>query len=413
MNQSAAKGPQSATNLIVECGLPLIYPIAAPSPIEPAQSRLPAFLRAQVNSLTLFQKEAIVTCARSGTAWRMVSDEGKYLMGHDAAPAPLAFLSVGMVASFLNEILALAAQRNIAIGDIELVQDNFYTMRGSMRDGSMRAGVDDVRLEVRIDADASRNEVRQLVTDAIFASPLMGLMRGRLESLFSLHRNGQRIATGEALEIATVLPDAALQTSQFPPMAPGEWEGILKRIPARQQGTPAPVAGSSLQQEQDRRLNIRAECRLRADGIKQIDIHLINPQGSAFRFLSDESAADNGSGRAPGALAYVAAGIGFCFMTQFGRFAQMRKCDLESYRIIQDSYFSLGGASGGTGEAGQADPLETHVFLETAEDDAFAQMLLDVAERTCFLHTFCRTDLKVDLKVRALGPYRPSADGSD
>ena len=33
---------------------------------------------------------------RPGVTWRLVSDEGPYLNGHDAAPCPLAFLSVGM-----------------------------------------------------------------------------------------------------------------------------------------------------------------------------------------------------------------------------------------------------------------------------------------------------------------------------
>ena len=58
-----------------------------------------------------------------------------------------------------------------------------------------------------------------------------------------------------------------------------------------------------------------------------------------------------------------------------------------------------GGASGGTGQAGKADPLETHVYLESSEDDAFAKNILDVSEQTCFLHAFCKTDLKTKIKL--------------
>jgi len=87
-------------------------------------------------------------------------------------------------------------------------------------------------------------------------------------------------------------------------------------------------------------------------------------------------------------------------MTQFGRYAQIAKKDLRKYRIVQDTHFSLGGASAGTGKAGRADPVETHVYLETGESDDFARTALDMAEQTCFLHAFCRTDLKVRVAIQ-------------
>ena len=89
-------------------------------------------------------------------------------------------------------------------------------------------------------------------------------------------------------------------------------------------------------------------------------------------------------------------------MTQFGRLASMLKLDLSEYRIVQDTHFSLGGASGGTGKAGEADPIETHVYLKTGETDDTAREMLDMAEQTCFLHAFCKTDLKTKLKVKRL-----------
>ena len=53
-----------------------------------------------------------------------------------------------------------------------------------------------------------------------------------------------------------------------------------------------------------------------------------------------------------------------------------------------------------TGKAGTADPLETHVYLETGESDDVAREMLDISEQTCFLHAFCKTDLKTKLKVQ-------------
>ena len=127
---------------------------------------------------------------------------------------------------------------------------------------------------------------------------------------------------------------------------------------------------------------------------------MYNPHGSVFAFLSDEAPENGGQGLAPDAASYISAGIGFCFMTQIGRYANIVKKDLREYRVVQDTHFSLGGASGGTGQAGEADPVETHVFLTAGEDDEFARSTLDMSEQTCFLHAFCKTDLKTRVSIQ-------------
>ena len=49
------------------------------------------------------QKDALV-CTSTGGAWRLASDEGAYLNGLDEAPCPLAFMTTGMAASFMDAI---------------------------------------------------------------------------------------------------------------------------------------------------------------------------------------------------------------------------------------------------------------------------------------------------------------------
>jgi hypothetical protein len=73
------------------------------------------------------QKEALILSSSTDAAWRLASDEGAYLMGDAVAPCPLAFMSVGMVASFAEEVLALARMREIALPGLRFVQDNYYT----------------------------------------------------------------------------------------------------------------------------------------------------------------------------------------------------------------------------------------------------------------------------------------------
>ncbi len=177
--------------------------------------------------------------------------------------------------------------------------------------------------------------------------------------------------------------------------AAGDWSKMIQRggkSPKAEHSTT--LANDSLSDQQNRLLHCRGICTLREDGVKQIEQHLYNPYGSVFYFLSDEAEGAGGHGLAPDAASYISAGIGFCFMTQLGRYAKIVKKDLSSYRILQDTHFSLGGASAGTGKAGTADPVETHVYLDSAEDDEFARNALDMGEQTCFLHAFCRTDLK-------------------
>ena len=363
--------------------------------IEAPPNRMGDALRTWVRSLSGFQKEALVRSARTGDVWRLVSDEGPYLNGHDAAPCPLAFLSTGMAASFMNEITALARQQDVEIRKLKLIQNNYYTMKGSMPKRTMVGGAENIELEVEIDCDLNDAALNEFLINATCASPLNGLMRGKLESLFKLAKNGTELHTAKVAEIdGPSFPDPGDHFSRSragaSPITLMEPVGPTPKKPVAK-GTS--TGGSSLSDEQDRRLNIGAVATLREDGIKDIQQMQYSPYGTSFRFLSSED------GRAPDANTLISAGIGFCFMTQFGRFVSMLKLDLPDYRIVQDTHFSPGGASGGTGKAGTADPVETHVFLMTSEPDETAQEMLDISEQTCFLHAFCRTELKTKLKV--------------
>ena len=385
------------TDIIGSSGVAPFFKVANPEGlgINAPQNRKGDALRTCVRSLSGFQKEALVRSALTGDVWRLVSDEGPYLNGHDAAPCPLAFLSTGMVASFMNEILALAKLRNVEIRKLKLIQDNFYTMKGSMPKRTMVGGAENIELQVEIDCDLDDSALNDFLIQATYASPLNGLMRGQLDSLFKLSKNGQELPTNVAQELkGDLLADPGDQF-QNTTVTPSDFDlvGPVGITPKKEVLKGTVSGGSSLTDEQDRRLNIGAIAVMREDGLKEIQQMQYSPHGTSFKFLSSED------GRAPDANSLISAGIGFCFMTQFGRFVSMLKLDLSDYRIIQDTHFSLGGASGNTGKAGEADPIETHVYLETGESDAVAQEMLDISEQTCFLHAFCRTDLKTKLKI--------------
>jgi hypothetical protein len=77
-------------------------------------------LRTWVRSLGEMQKEALVVSAATGTAWRFACDEGANLGGSNMAPNPLTYLSAGMIASYMNEVTAIAEQRGISMDNLEL-----------------------------------------------------------------------------------------------------------------------------------------------------------------------------------------------------------------------------------------------------------------------------------------------------
>ncbi len=355
-------------------------------------------LRTCVQSLSGFQKEALVRSSATGRTWRLVSDEEAYLNGYNAAPCPLAFLSTGMAASFMKEIQAFSKLQGLEIRSLKLILDNYYTMQGSMPRRTMVGGAENPELQVEIDCDLDDAKLNEFLISAIYASPLCGLMSDKHMSLFKLAKNGQELPTAKVPELdGPLFPDPQ---SHFENTTPGvndlELMSRLDLTPKKEVKRGTAAAGSSLTEEQDRRLNIGAIAVMREDGITELQQMMYSPHNNSFRFLSSED------GRAPDANTLISAGIGFCFMTQFGRFKSILKLDLPDYRIVQDTHFSLGGASGNTGLPGSSDPVETHVYLKTNESDETAQEMLDISEQTCFLHALCRSQLKPILRVRRI-----------
>jgi hypothetical protein len=335
------------------------------------------------------QKEAVVVTS-SGGGWRLASDEGAYLNGLDEAPCPLAFMTTGMASSFMHAIHAGLGGAAIEHRGVRLIQDNYYTMHGSMPRRTMIGGAEPVELAVEIAVDRDAEELKSLVADAVAAAPVSALLRHRLRNTFTLTINECEVPPVASPHMDR--PPLADPRSLFDALAPRETaaEGLVVRggiTPLTDEVTSH--EGSSYAPEQHRRLHLRGICTVRPDGLKVVEQHLYNPHGSIFHLLSDESPANGGGGRAPDANSYIAAGIGFCFMTQFGRFAKIVGKRLDAYRIVQDAHLA----------AGHAGSIETHVYLDTPEEESFARDVLDIGERTCFLHALCRAAVAIHAQV--------------
>ena len=380
---------------------PLFFPVANSDALglSPPPLRHGTALRTWVRSLSVMQKEALVVSGATGRTWRLASDEGPYLAGFDVGPCPLSFMTTGMVASYMNQITAFARNDGVEIRKLRLTLDNYYTMEGSALRGTMTGGAKPPELGVELETDAGTEAIHELVNRAIAASPIRGLLGGVTNSLFTLSSNGSEIPVGRVAELGSGAVDDPGERFAHVQVSPDPVAGeLIAKLKPAEEVEGAGGVNSSLAENQSRVLHVRGVCTLRADGVKEIVQNLFQPIGSEFRYLSDESHEMGGRGLAPDAATYVSAGIGFCFMTQLGRYAKIVKRDLSAYRIVQDTHFTADGLVDGMGAA---DPVETHVFLETEEGDDFAREVLDMSEQTCFLHALCRTNLEPVVRVTA------------
>ena len=363
-------------------------------------------VRAEVRALEGMQKEAIVHYGPSGTCWRMVSDEGPYLNGTDLAPFPLAFYTAGMAFSFMTEFLRHARAHGVKIHSIKVIQDNYYTMQGSAIRGDMLGGAKPPEMKVEVETDASQEMVNRLVQLAEQSSPAQSYMRDVLQNTFSLHFNGQPIDVADVAKYTGEnSPDPAPAFDQLKFQDESEYQRdiIVKLKAAETVFGVEGGAGSSLKATQKRTLHVRGVGTLREDGLKEVNVQLFKPIGSTFRFLSQEPEEADGKEMAPPALAYLSAGVGFCYMTQMGRYAHIVKQELQSYRIVQDNIFRLSGRAEEENLTATAEPVNTQVYIEMNESDEAARQLVRMSERTCFLHAAMRNSnpAEIELEVNA------------
>jgi hypothetical protein len=331
----------------------------------------------------------------------MVSDEGPYLNGTDLAPFPLAFYAAGMAFSFMSEIVRHAETYGVQIKSLGLAQENFYTMEGSAIRGDMMAGALPTEITVRISANAPQETLVNLIQLAEASSPPQAYMRDPLKNTFALSHNGQGLDVAPVNPSPAPLHDNPAQDFDLvTPLDQTEYlsDIITKLAAAESKHGVEGGAGSSLKSEQKRTLHVRTEALLRDDGLKEAQVQLLRPIGSTFKFISDET-----SKGAPPSLAYLSAGVGFCYMTQLGRYANIVKLGLNTYSIVQDNVFTLRGSARDENLRASAKPVDTHLFVKLDGSNDDAKKLLKMGEQTCFLHAAMRTSHRTRLQAEIKG----------
>jgi organic hydroperoxide reductase OsmC/OhrA len=384
---------------------PLVYRVAAKEsfPLKTASNGGRVMIRAATRALAGMQKECVLHYGPTDTTWRMVCDEGPWLNGTDLAPFPLGFFTAGLASSYMSEFLSHAEREGIRVGSLEVAVDNIYTMEGSLLGGTMKGEALPVEVTFRTGAGAAEEQLLTLAYAAVASSPADAYLRHARRSVFSLNRNGDQIPVAsvdtspnaQALDPTAVFKHARPETNDsFKHVLMQKLPGV-ESLGGEKLGTEPATGNVGLADVQKRKVHVRGVGSLRDDGLKEIKVACFQPIGSVFSFISDDSELVGGKGRAPSGLAYLSAGLSFCFMTQLGRYAAVAKQKMTSYQVVQDTIFSIPGAA-----EPESAPVDTHVFIGTEEDHESTQKLLEMGEQTCYLHAACRGTSKTRIRVK-------------
>ena len=354
--------------------------------------------RVEARTMSGHQKELVVSEGAAGDAWRMTSDEGANLKGTDLAPFPLTFFNAGLHADFANRAIALARTRGVPLRIDSIQLDNQYYFNGSFFRGTGEGSAEAVNVRVAARSSAPAAQVQALLDAALAASPAHALMALAQRDTFALYVNGRRCpvvrvaASGQPDQVdpfkahpapPVPLPDAADAIDAITRLSPDPTAGPTRVLPGEGR-VPIPIRGSST-----------------VDASGLVATTVTPPSaGARFRVVCDESPA---GGRAPSGLACIAAGIAFCYMTQFTRYIEHRQHKVRAIRLVQTLPFTLSADGPDGALRGGLEPVDTHVFLHAEDPDEVMQNLLQVAENTCYLHAALRASLpgKVTLSLNA------------
>ena len=336
-------------------------------------------IRCASRALEGMQKEAVLYRSGRDLGLRLLCDEGPYLNGTDLAPPPLAYFSAGVAACFAGEVLRVLTGRGLSTDGFRLVLDCFFSMEGSALQGTMKAGA--LPVVVRIKSNSANDaEFQKAAREAIRSSAIHYLLNETLQDTFSICFNGDSVATGQARPSPNNPPDNYsyyLRTGGTVRQKGGTPAWVEKMEATQIVDETDHGAGAALKDSQKRVLNIRAGLCVDEGGFGRIDVQIIKPIGSNFRFRVEL----DGSGSAPDGYDLVSAGIAFCYMTQMQRYANIMKNELADYGVVQDTTFGIG--------KGDCSPVDTHVFIDSVLEADTIRKIVDMGEQTCFLHAAC------------------------
>lgn len=373
---------QPSTDSVVQYGDPLGFKIRAgsqrPSVITGSGSDT---FKVEARAMANHQKEAVVSEGETGSVWRIASDEGAAMKGDDLAPFPLGFFCVGVVSDLQNRMLKSATQHGIKLTSLRIHNVHLFGGTGSFIQSTAKAFSEAVNFKIALDGDIQPDAAKQIVQEALDASPAINLLRYPMnKTTFALYINGRRRkVVAHNNSSANDAQDPLLVHKSAPrPLNPDDRSDLIRRTDNLESGD---VQTVSMASSDKRTISVNASGNnLGNDGEFESDTWVARAGMRHFKMISDESSADT----APSGLGLISAGIAFCYLTQLQRYIHAQKLDISGARLVQYTPFSsqpnsIPGA------------IDTHLFLNGAASEETHLNLLTIAANTCFLHAAAAT----------------------
>ncbi len=323
-------------------------------------------------------------------SWRLTSDEGGHLKGTDLAPFPLGFFNACIHGDVVGGIFKTANKEHLSIDEIKCEVKNSYFLTGSFvkGDGQGHAEPSEINLEIR--STEEKSKIAELINKYSEKSPVLNALRTPLKNTFSLTANGRRKKLNNLNESKKNDAEDPYQFYTKQP-SPNEKENFSDRMILKtgkvSEGTIEPVDGYNVSASSGNvpgnenfnkiiRTIVGNSTTKANDKIVEVDTVLGLPGMSHFIISMDIDGI-----KAPSPVNVMGAAISFCFLTQTHRYIQHQKFQIEGLRMSQYATFEKNSLSPLT-----MLPLDTHLFVNGTASDEDNERLIDMSERTCYLH---------------------------
>ena len=345
--------------------------------------------------MDLLQKESIgYEGDLSSTSFRLTSDEGKHLNGTDLAPFPLGFFNASIHGDIVGTIMKQAVSKGLKIDNIDCEVLNSYYLTGSFVKGDGKGHAEPTTINLDISTSENHKDINNLILKASKTAPVLAGLRTPLKNTFALYANGRRKDLSNLNESSKTDAEDPYQEYKVEP-SPSKSDNYSDRMIVKtgevSAGTVEPVDGYNVPKSQDGNTEnpkfnkiirtIVGKSSTNANSkIIEVDTVLGLPGMTHFVISCDIDGII-----APSPVNVMGAAISFCFLTQTHRYIHHQKFAIEGLRMSQ--YATFKENSNGLVEMM---PLDTHLYMNGTAPDEHNEKLIDMSERTCYLHaTLC------------------------
>ena len=216
-------------------------------------------------------------------------------------------------------------------------------------------------------------------------APVLAGLRTSLKNTFALYANGRRkdlSSLNESSKTDAEDPYQQYKVEPSPTNSDNYSDRMIVKTGEVSAGTVEPVDGYNVPKSQDGNAEnpkfnkiIRTIVGKSSTNV-EVDTVLGLPGMTHFVISSDIDGII-----APSPVNVMGAAISFCFLTQTHRYIHHQKFAIEGLRMSQ--YATFKENPDGTVEMM---PLDTHLYMNGTAPDEHNEKLIDMSERTCYLH---------------------------